>query len=100
MAKEKMVTREVVTTAFTVTGMSKETGEVEVIEGRVPGEYTYDDEAKLFKYISKSLEYKSFVPVKIEGIAYYKTLYGMSLKLFIDMAQILPPRMKSENKED
>lgn len=92
MAKEKMITREVVTTAFAVTGMSKETGEVEVVEGRVPGKYTYDDEAKLFNYILKSLEYKSFVPVKIEWIAHDKTLYGMSLNLFIDMAQILPPR--------
>lgn len=99
MAKEKMITREVVTTVFTVMGMSKETEEVEYVEGRVPGKYTLEDEAKLFKYITNSAEFKGFVPIKIDGLVQEKALYGMPVKLFIDMAQPLPPRKEYNGEE-
>lgn len=90
MARERMVTRTVLTTELTVLCMDIEKAEVIektiIITGYTPADN------KLLKIAQKRLDTDTLKATYIKNIVEKETLYGMPETEFIKIAQVLPPR--------
>ena len=94
MARERMITRTVVSVNYEIMAVNMETKTVENITVSIPSGDTLTDKARE-KAIKASIpEGKTFVSVLSETTT--ETLYGMSETDFIKLANVLPPRTKSE----
>lgn len=99
MARTPMVTRTVTTTKATVLCVDINAEATCIKEVEVPRTYTKDD--KLLQAIETGLEAEpSIKPVKVISTEIVETLYGMSEQKFIDNAEKLPPRTKTEQTTD
>lgn len=98
MAREKMVTRTVVATKVTVLGMDTVACEPFNETVTVSGVFDKDEkgQAKLMKAVKKLVDKEDKVAVKIVDAEEVETLYGMTEQKFMEMAEVLPPRTKTE----
>lgn len=92
-----MVTRTVTTTKATVLCVNTvaEVTVTQVVE--VPR--TYTDDSKLLKAVKETLD-STIIPVKVISTETVETLYGMTEQQFIEQAEKLPPRTKTEADEN
>ena len=94
MARERMVTRTVVTVNYTVMVVDTGSNTVENVTVSIPSGDALTDKAK-DKAIKASLpEGKLFVQVVSQTTT--EVLYGMSESDFIRLAKVLPPRTQVE----
>lgn len=90
MARERMVTRTVLTTEVTALCINIETAEPFNKEVTLSG--TFKDKKALEKAAKKVIETETVKCVSIVDFNEKETLYGMTEQRFIELAKILPPR--------
>lgn len=97
MARERLVTRTIVSTEVKALALNTETLVAETVTFVVPGEFevgTKEIKAILEKKSDERVSYvKAIACTKIEK------LYGMSESTFLQYAKELPPRTKTEADE-
>ena len=92
-----MVTRTVTTTKATVLCVNTVAEETVTQVVEVPR--TYTDDSKLLKAVKETLD-STIIPVKVISTETVETLYGMTEQQFIEQAEKLPPRTKTEADEN
>lgn len=97
MARKPMVTRTVTTTKATV--LCVDTLAEETVKHVVEVPRTYTDDSKLLKAVKETLD-STLIPVKVISTETVETLYGMTEQKFIELAEKLPPRTKTETDEN
>ena len=97
MAREKMITRTMVTTHAKILAVDTTTDEVVNLEVDLPR--VYKDEKTLNKVARKAVETDTIKFVAVKSTTTSETLYGMSEIEFIKLAQILPSRPKPETSK-
>ena len=97
MARKRMVTRTVTTTKVTV--LCVDTVAEETVTQVVEVPRTYTDDSKLLKAVKETMDV-TVVPVKVISTEIVETLYGMTEQQFIELAEKLPPRTKTETDEN
>lgn len=98
MARARKVTRTIASTKVVVMCVNTETAVVENYEVTIAG--VYSDDKKLMKAVTKEVETETSKPVSIISKEVIETLYGMDEQKFIEMAEVLPPRDKKEDKDE
>lgn len=94
MARVPMVTRTITTTKANVMCLDVQAGEPFNKEVTVPR--TYKDDETLLKKVKPLIETETIKAVHIVDKEEIETLYGMKEEDFISLAQVLPPREKTE----
>ena len=89
MARNRMVTRTIISTKVTVTVYIIEKDEIQTLDYKLSGELSADD---ALKAITKG--HTEVRPIKVTGLEVQEELYGMSEEKFIELADILPARTK------
>lgn len=97
MARKPMVTRTVTTTKATV--LCVDTVAEETVTQVVEVPRTYTDDKKLLNAVKDALD-GTIIPVKVISTETVETLYGMTEQNFIEHAEKLPPRAKTETDEN
>lgn len=97
MARVPMVTRTIITTKANVMCLDVVAGEPFNKEVTVPR--TYKDDETLLKKVKPMIETGTTKAVHIVDKEEIETLYGMKEEDFISLAQVLPPREKTEDAE-
>lgn len=95
MARKRMVTRTIKFTKAKASVYNIEKDEIQTLEYKLSGELSADD---ALKAITK--DHKEVRPLKVTEVEVQEDLYGMTEEKFLELAAILPPRVKSENVED
>lgn len=98
MARARKVTRTFASTKVVVMCVNTETAVVENYEVTIAG--VYSDDKKLMKAVTKVVETETLKPVSVVSTEVIETLYGMDEQKFIEMAEVLPPRDKKEDKDE
>lgn len=96
MARERMVTRTILTTELAVLCMDIE--KAQVIEKTVTITGYTPNPNKLLILAQKRLDTDTLKATHIKSITEKETLYGMSETEFIELAQVLPPRGTPKKK--
>lgn len=94
MARKRMVTRTITFTTATASVYDIQTEEIKSLEYKLSGELSADD---VLKVITK--EHKEVRPLKVTEVTVHEELYGMPEEKFLELAEILPPRAKSQLEE-
>lgn len=94
MARKRMVTRTITSTKATATVYNIEKDEIQTLEYKLSGELTADG---ALKAITK--EHTEVHPMKVTEVEVQEELYGMPEEKFLELAEILPPRAKSQSEE-
>lgn len=97
MARIPMITRTVVTTVAKILCVNTTTEETETKVVEIPR--TYTDDKKLLNTAKEVLD-PTIIPVKVISTEIKETLYGMTEQSFIELAEKLPPRTKTETDEN
>ena len=97
MARKPMVTRTVITTKATVLCVNTVAEETVTQVVEVPR--TYTDDTKLLKAVKERLD-ATVIPVKVISTETVENLYGMTEQQFIELAEKLPHRSKTETDEN
>lgn len=97
MARIPMITRTVVTTVAKILCVNTTTEETEIKVVEIPR--TYTDDKKLLNTAKEVLD-PTIIPVKVISTEIKETLYGMTEQNFIELAEKLPPRTKTETDEN
>ena len=90
MARERQVTRTVITTELRVLCLDISTTQTEVKTLTITG--TIPTQNHLERIIKAKIETPTLKPVHIQEAIENETLYGMTEEHFIKLATILPPR--------
>lgn len=98
MARARKVTRTISSTKVDVMCVNTETAVVENYEVTIAG--VYPDEKKLMKAVTKEVETATLKPVSVVSTEVIETLYGMDEQKFMELAEVLPPRVKKEADEN
>lgn len=93
MAKEKIITRTVLSLKVSVLGFDAEDNPI-MQDFEIP----VMDEKKILKYISENVT--DFTPAKVRKIVEVEQLYGMPESLFMQYATKLPPRKNYNDKAE
>lgn len=96
MARIPMVTRTIVTTVAKILCVNTTTEETETKVVEIPR--TYTDDKKLLNRAKEALD-PTLIPFKVILTEIKETLYGMTEQNFIELAEKLPPRTKTETDE-
>lgn len=88
MAKERMITRTIEVTTYSVMTLDIETAEARVIDYKITGIVNTDP----LKHLKKLHETETLKLVAITGEQRETALYGMTEEDFIKLADVLPPR--------
>lgn len=91
MARKRMVTRTITFTKAKATVYDIDKGEIQTLEYKLSGELSADD---ALKAITK--ENAEVRPLKVTEVEVHEELYGMPEEKFLELAEILPPRAKSQ----
>ena len=94
MAREKMVTRTIVSFEVKVLGINLVDGSAVTSEYEVSG--NFKDNADLLKYIKKQYDSEQLVNAVIASVAEKEKLFGMPESVFMQYAKELPPRKAQE----
>ena len=95
MARKRMVTRTITSTKAKATVYNIEKDEIQTVEYKLSGELSTD---AVIKVIEK--EHNEVRPLKVTEVTVHEELYGMSEEKFIELAEILPARIKHDIVED
>lgn len=94
MARKCMITRTILYTEATVRVYDITNDEIQMVKYKLCGRFSVDEALKV---ITK--EHKEVQPLKVEEVVFKKELYGMSKEKFLELAEILPARVKSQPEE-
>lgn len=94
MARKRMVTRTITSTKAKATVYNIEKDEIQTLEYKLSGELSADD---ALKAITK--EHTEVRPLKVTEVTVQEELYGMPEEKFLELAEILTPRAKSQSEE-
>lgn len=90
MAKEKLITRTVITTNAEVMQIDTTTANVEIKTYTITGEYA--DYNAVLRVCKQNFETETLKIVTVQNTETVETLYGMPETKFIEIAEKLPPR--------
>lgn len=93
MAKEKIITRTVLSLKVSVLGFDTDDNPI-MRDFEIP----MMDEKKILKYITEN--YSTFTPAKVRKVVEVEQLYGMPESLFMQYATKLPPRKNYNDKAE
>lgn len=91
MARKRMVTRTITSTKVKATVYIIEKDAVQTVEYKLSGELSADD---ALKAIAK--EHTEVRPLKVTEVVVQEELYGMPEEKFLELAEILPARVKPQ----
>lgn len=94
MARKRMVTRTITFTTAKVTVYDIASDEIKTVEYKLSGELSAD---LAYKVIAK--EHEEVRPLKVIEVTVQEDLYGMPEEKFLEMAEILPLRAKSQSEK-
>lgn len=94
MARKRMVTRTITSTKAKATVYNIEKDEIQTLEYKLSGELSADEALKV---ITK--ENKEVRPLKVTEVSVHEELYGMLEEKFLELADILPARVKAKDEE-
>ncbi len=94
---KRMITRTIDLNTYTVRTLNVETAEVLDVQYTVGTRYS---DAKILAELREQHETDSFKLVAIVNHTVETRLYGMDEQTFIQLAEILPPRTKTESTPD
>lgn len=94
MARKRMVTRTVTYTEADVRVYDIEADEIQLVKYKLSGRLSADEALKV---ITK--EHKEVRPLKVEAVTFNEDLYGMPEERFLELAEILPSRVKAQREE-
>lgn len=94
MARKRMVTRTITSTKAKATVYNIEKDEIQTLEYKLSGELSADD---ALKAITK--EHADVRPLKVTEVEVQEELYGMSEEKFLELAEIMPARVKAQPEE-
>ena len=97
MARVPMVTRTITATKITAVCLNIETAET--FNKTVTLSGTFKDEKSMMKAAEKVLNTETEKAVYIVFSEEIETLYGMTEQEFIQLAKVLPPRVKTKKTE-
>ena len=93
MARKRMVTRTITLTKAKATVYDIASDEIQTLEYKLSGELSVDD---ALKAIAK--EHTEVRPLKVAEVVVQQELYGMPEEKFLELAEILPARAKSNEE--
>lgn len=94
MARKRMVTRTITFTSVKAIVYDIASDEIKTVEYKLSGEFSVDN---VLKAITK--EHTEVRPLKVTEVTVQEELYGMPEEKFLEMAEILPTRAKSQSEE-
>lgn len=94
MARKRMVTRTITFTTVKARVYVIASDEIKTVEYKLSGELSAD---VALKVITKGHE--EVRPLNVTEVTVQKELYGMPEEKFLELAEILPPRAKSQPEE-
>ena len=94
MAREKMVTRTIVSFEVKVLGINLVDGTAVTSEYEISG--NFKDNADMLKFIKKNYDNEQLVNATIASVETKEKLFGMSEAEFMKYAKELPPRKAQE----
>lgn len=94
MARKRMVTRTITFTTAKVTVYDTASDEIKTVEYKLSGELSADVALKVI-----ANEHEEVRPLKVTEVTVQEDLYGMPEEKFLELAEILPPRAKSQSEE-
>lgn len=94
MARKRMVTRTITTTTATTTVFDIKDDVIKTREYRLSGKLSAGD---ALKAITK--EHTEVRPLKVTEVKVQEELYGMPEEKFLELAEILPARVKAQSEE-
>lgn len=89
-----MVTRTITFTTAKATVYDIENDEIKTVDYKLSGELSVDESLKA---ITK--EHKEVRPLKVTDVSVQEELYGMPEEKFLELAEILPARVKAQPEE-
>lgn len=95
MARRRMVTRTITSTKAKATVYNIVKDEIQTTEYKLSGELSADD---ALKEITK--EHAEVRPLKVTEVTVQEDVYGMPEEKFLEMADILPARVKAAQSEE
>lgn len=95
MSRKRMVTRTITFTTAVATVYNIDKDEIQTVEYKMSGELSADG---ALKEIEK--EHEDVRPLKVTEVTVQEELYGMTEEKFIELADILPARIKKNIVED
>lgn len=94
MARKRMVTRTITFTTVKATVYDIASDEIKTVEYKLSGELSAE---VALKVITK--EHAEVRPLKVTEVTVQEELYGMPEEKFLELAEILPSRAKSQSEE-
>lgn len=98
MARRQMVTRTLTSTKANIMCLDIQAGEP--FNTVVTLNRTYKDEDAILKAAKPKIETANIKAVHVVDTEVVETLYGMSEEMFIQYAEVLPPRSNSAGSSD
>lgn len=94
MARKRMVTRTITSTKAKATVYVREKDEIQTVEYNLLGELSLNQALKVI-----AMDHKEVRPLKVTEVEVQKELYGMPEEKFLELAEILPARVKAQSEE-
>lgn len=94
MARKRMITRTILYTEATARVYDIANDEIQTVKYKLSGRFSVDEALKV---ITK--EHKEVRPLKVEEVVFNEELYGMPEEKFLELAEILPARVKAQSEE-
>lgn len=94
MARKRMVTRTITYTEADARVYDIEKDEIHLVKYKLPGRLSVEETLKVIEK-----EHKEVRPLKVDEVAFNEELYGMSEEKFLQLAEILPARVKAQPEE-
>lgn len=94
MARKRMVTRTITYTEADARVYDIEKDEIQIVKYKLTGRLSADD---ALKAITK--EHTEVRPLKVTSVELHEELYGMEESKFLELAEILPSRVKAQSEE-
>lgn len=95
MARKRMVTRTIAYTEADARVYDIEKDEIQLVKYKLTGRLSVEEALKVIEK-----EHKEVRPLKVDEVVFKEELYGMSEDKFIELAEILPARIKHDIVED
>lgn len=94
MARKRMITRTILYTEATARVYDIANDEIQTVKYKLPGRFSVDEALKVITKVHKEVR-----PLKVEEVVLNKELYGMLEEKFLELAEILPARVKAQSEE-
>ncbi len=94
MARKRMISRTITYTEANARVYDIEKDEIQLVKYKLSGRLSVDEALKVIEK-----EHKEVRPLKVEEVTFNEELYGMPEEKFLELAEILPPRVKAQTEE-